>query len=156
MNVTATLFGQMITLFVLVWFVKRYLWGPMTTMMEDRKKRIADGLAAAERGVHEQEIAEQRAKERLKEAKAQAAEILAQAQKRGGEIVEEAKGSARTEAERIKTAAQAEIEQEIVRAKEHLREQVVAIAVAGAEKILKSEVDASAHNKVFDELVAQI
>lgn len=156
MNVTATLIGQMLTFAVLVWFINRYLWGPMTQMMEDRKKRIADGLAAAERGKHEQELAEKRAKEVIHEAKDQASEILAQAQKRAGEIVEEAKAQARVEGERLKAAASAEIEHELNRAKEHLRGQVVTLAVSGAARVLSKEIDEKAHGDLLKDLVAQI
>jgi len=155
-NITATLIGQILTFAVLVWFVKAVLWGPMIRMLEDRKKRIADGLAAAERGKHEQELAEERATEVIHEAKQQASDIIAQAQRRSNEIVEEAKEAAREEGERIKAAAHAEAEQEINRAKEDLRKQVGAIALAGAEKILKREVDAKAHNEVLDDLASQI
>jgi F-type H+-transporting ATPase subunit b len=146
----------MITFAVLVWFINRFLWGPLTQMMEDRKKRIADGLAAAERGKHEQELAEKRATEVIHEAKEKAAEIIAQAQKRGNEIVEEAKEQARAEGDRLKAAAEAEIEQEVNRAKEHLRGQVVTLAVAGAGKVLKREIDEKANDDLLKDLVAQI
>jgi len=155
-NVTATLFGQMLTFAVLVWFVNRFLWGPMTRMMEDRKKRIADGLAAAERGKHEQELAEKRAAEVIHEAKEQASEIIAQAQKRSNEIVEEAKDSARAESERIVAAANAEIEQEVHRAREQLRGQVATLAVTGASRIMEREIDAANHQQMLDELAAEI
>lgn len=156
MNVTATLIGQIVTFAVLVWFINRFLWGPMTQMMEDRKKRIADGLAAAERGKHEQELAEKRAAEVIHEAKEQAAQIIAQAQKRAGEIVEEAKDNARAEGDRLIAAANAEIEQEVHRAKEHLRGQVVSISIAGASKVLGKEIDDKAHDALLKDLVAQI
>lgn len=156
MNVTATLFGQMLTFAVLVWFIMKFLWDPMTKMMEDRKKRIADGLAAAERGKHEQELAEKRAAEVIHEAKDEAAQIVAQAQKRASEIVEEAKNNARAEGDRLIAAANAEIEQEVNRAKEHLRGQVVSIAVSGAGKVLNKEIDAKAHDALLKDLVAQI
>ncbi len=156
MNITATLIGQMLTFAVLVWFVQRYLWGPLTTALADRQKKIADGLAAAERGEHEQELARKRAAEKIAEAKQQAAEIIAQAQKRASEIVEEAKENARAEGERLLAAANAEIEQEANRAREQLRGQVVSLAVAGAERVLKKEVDAKAHQKLLADLVAQI
>ncbi len=156
MNVTATLIGQMLTFAVLVWFINRFLWDPMTKMMEDRKKRIADGLAAAERGKHEQELAEKHAKEVIHEAKQQAAEIISQAQKRAAEIVDEAKGNARTEGERLLTAANAEIQQEVNRAKEQLRGQVVSLAVAGAGRVLNREIDTKAHDELLKDLVAQI
>ncbi|HKK06611.1 MAG TPA: F0F1 ATP synthase subunit B [Gammaproteobacteria bacterium] len=156
MNVTATLFGQIIVFALLIWFINRFLWGPLTGVMEARKKRIADGLAAAERGKHEQELAEQRAAEVLHEAKGRASEIINQAQKRANEIVEEAKDNARAEAERLVAAANAEIEQETNRAREELRGQVVELAVAGASKVLKREVDAKAHDELLKDLVAQM
>jgi len=146
----------MLTFAVLVWFVNRFLWGPMTRMMEDRKKRIADGLAAAERGKHEQELAEKRAAEVIHEAKEQASEIIAQAQKRSNEIVEEAKDSARAESERIVAAANAEIEQEVHRAREQLRGQVATLAVTGASRIMEREIDAANHQQMLDELAAEI
>ncbi len=156
MNITLSLLGQILAFAVLVWFIKAVLWEPMLHMMEARKKRIADGLEAAERGVHEKELAEQRARERLHEAKLEAAEILNQAQKRAGEIVDEAKTHAHDEGERILSAARAEIDQEINRAKEQLRHQVAALALKGAERVLEREIDAQAHGKVLDELAAQI
>jgi F-type H+-transporting ATPase subunit b len=155
-NITATLIIQIITFGLFVWFTMRFIWRPLTGIMDERNKRIADGLAAAERGQHDQELAQKRAAETLHEAKQQAADILSQAQKRAGEIVEEAKNEARSEGERLVAAAQAEIEQEVNRAKEQLRAQVSAIAVAGAEKVLKREIDAKAHADLLSELVAQI
>ncbi len=156
MNVTATLIGQMLTFAVLVWFINRYLWDPMTRMMEDRRKRIADGLAAAERGKHEQELAERRAKEHIHEAKEKAAEIIAQAQRRANEMIEEAKEAARAEGERIKASANAEIDQEVNRAKQALRGQVVSLSVAGASRVLRREIDDKAHEELLKDLVAQI
>lgn len=156
MNVTATLFGQILTFAVLVWFINRFLWGPLTQMMEDRRKRIADGLAAAERGKHEQELAEKRAAEVVHEAKEQAAGIIAQAQKHANEIVEEAKDTARSEGERLKASAQSEIEQEVNRAKENLRGKVVSLSVAGASKVLAREIDEKSQEDLLKDLVAQI
>lgn len=156
MNINATLIGQSIAFFVFVWFVMKYVWPPLIAALDERKKTIADGLAAAERGKHEQELAEKAAEKHIKEAKDQAAEILAQAQKRATEIVEEAKDGAREEAAGIKKAAVAEIDQEVNRAKEHLRQQVVGITIAGAEKILKREIDEKAHSDIVDDLIAQI
>ena len=119
MNINLTLIGQSITFALFVWFCMKFIWPPVIGALEARRKEIADGLAAAERGLHEQELAEKRAAEHIKEAKGQASEIITQAQKRAGEIVEEAKGDAKTEADRIVTGANAEIEQEINRAREH-------------------------------------
>ena len=156
MSITATLIGQIITFAILVWFVSKYLWGPLTQIMSDRKKRIADGLAAAERGAHEQELAKQRALEQIKKAKEQAAEILAQAQKRGAEIIDDAKNEAKAEGERLIIAANAEIEQEMNRAKEALRGQVVDISIAAASKILKKEIDSKAHGDILNNVAGQI
>lgn len=156
MNPNLTLLGQAISFAIFVWFCLKFVWPPVITALRQRQTTIAEGLAAAERGAQAKELAEQRAKETLKEAKQQAADIIAQAQKRGNQMVEEAKATARSEGERIKQAAQAEIEQEINRAKESLRTQVGAIAIAGAERILKREIDAKTHQKVLDELVGQI
>ncbi len=156
MSITATLIGQMITFAILVWFMGKYLWDPMTKMMDDRKKRIADGLAAGERGIHEQELAEKRATVYIKEAKEQASGIIAQAQKRGAEIIEEAKVDAKDEGKRILTAANAEIEQEVNRAKESLRAQVVDISIAAAAKVINKEIDAKAHGDLLKSVVGQI
>ena len=135
MNITVTLIGQMAAFVLLIWFVNKVLWGPMSALLAERQKRIADGLAAAEKGKHELELSEKNATEAMHKAKLQAADIIAQSEKRASEIVEESKTNARTEGERLITAAKAEIEQEVNRAKEQLRVQVAAIAAAGAEKI---------------------
>jgi F-type H+-transporting ATPase subunit b len=156
MNINATLIAQSIAFFLFVWFCMKFVWPPLINALNERKKKIADGLAAAERGAQEQELAEKRATEKLHEAKEQASEIIAQAQKRASEIVEEAKNDARTEGERLLEAAQAEIEQEVHRAKETLRKQVAGIAVAGASKVLEREVNESTHSDILDKLVAEI
>jgi F-type H+-transporting ATPase subunit b len=156
MNINLTLFGQLLSFVVFVWFTMRFVWTPIMGALETRKKEIAAGLAAAERGQHEQELAEDRAKEVLHEAKAQAAEIVSQAQKRGMEIVDEAKTNARTEGERILTAAKAEIEQESNRAREQLRTKVSELAISGAEKILRKEINAEAHKDIVDALAQEI
>lgn len=156
MNITATLIGQSIAFFLFVWFCMKFVWPPIMSALEERKKKIADGLAAAERGKHEHELAQKRAKDVIQEAKEQAANIIAQAQKRASEIVEESKETARTEGERLITAANAEIEQEVNRAKEQLRGQVVTLSVAGASKVLSREIDESAHDELLQDLVSQI
>ncbi len=156
MNINLTLIGQSITFALFVWFCMKYIWPPVMGALEARRKEIADGLAAAERGQHEHELAEKRAAERIKDAKGQASDIISQAQKRASEIVEGAKGDARTEAERIVTGANAEIEQETNRAREQLRQEVVALAIAGAEKVLKREVDKDAHASTLNELATQL
>lgn len=154
MNINLTLLGQTIGFALFVWFCMKLVWPPLRDALHERQKKIADGLAAAERGEQEEELARQRATETLREAKQQASEILDQANKRANEIVEESKDTARTEAERIKQSAQSEIDQEISQAREHLRGQVVAIALAGAEKVLEREVDKDKHSEVLDELAS--
>lgn len=149
MNVNATIIGQLITFWILIWFVMKYVWGPITSMMDARSKRIADGLAAGERGKHELELASKRGTEVLHEAKQKASEIIAQAERRASQIVEEGKAGAKTEGDRLLAGAKAEIEQEVYRAKEGLRQQVADLAVAGAEKILRREIDAKAHAELL-------
>ncbi len=156
MNINATLIGQSIAFFVFVWFVMQYVWPPLIEALDQRKKTIADGLAAAEQGMHQQELAEKAAEKHIKEAKNQASEIVTQAQKRASEIVEEAKDNAKEEAGRVIAAADAEIEQEINRAKEQLRQQVGSIAMLGAAKVLNREVDEKAHGEIVDDMIAQI
>ncbi|MDR9436868.1 MAG: F0F1 ATP synthase subunit B [Thiohalophilus sp.] len=156
MNINLTLIGQTITFIVFVWFCMKFVWPPIMNALNERKKKIADGLAAAERGAHEKELAEKKAAEVLHEAKQQAQDIINQAQKRASEVVEESKETARSESERIIATAQAEIEQEVNRAREELRGQVASLAVAGAGKILKREIDAKANEDLLKDLVAQI
>ena len=156
MNVTATLFGQMGTFLVLVLFVMKFLWKPILQALEDRRTRIADGLAAAEKGHQEQARAEERAAELLKDAREQASEIISHAQRRGEELVEESKTTARTEGERILVAARAEIDQESLRAREALRQEVGRIALAGAERLLRREVDARQHAELLGQLAEEL
>jgi F-type H+-transporting ATPase subunit b len=156
MNINLTLFGQSITFALFVWFCFKFIWPPLVNALAERSKKIADGLAAAERGQHEQELAEKRAAEHIKDAKSQATDIISMAQKRAKEIEEAAKDEARAEAERIKTGAAAEIEQEVNRAREHLRKEVIVLAIAGAEKVLQQEVNAAAHNSALQDLAAQL
>lgn len=145
MNLNATLFAQLVVFFILAWFTMKFVWPPIVKALDERAKKIADGLAAAERGKHDLELATKRSADALREGKEKTAELLAQAEKRAAQIVEEAKATAKVEAERIITGAKAEIDQEAMRAKETLREQVATLAVAGAEKILRREINAQAH-----------
>jgi len=156
MNINATLIGQSITFFVFVWFCMKFVWPPIMNALAERRKQIADGLAAGERGKHELELASKRAVENLHEAKQKAAEIIAQADKRAAQLVEEAKGVAKLEADRMIAGAQASIAQETVRAKEVLRGQVAGLAVAGAEKILRREIDAQAHADLLDAIKSEL
>jgi F-type H+-transporting ATPase subunit b len=156
MNFNATLIGQSITFIVFVWFCMRFVWPPIMHALQQRKEKVAEGLAAGERGRHELELARKKALETMHEAKQKAAEIISRAEKRGAEIIEEAKNEAVAEGNRVKAAAQLEIEQEVNRAKESLRGQVVEIATAGAGRILKRELDATANDELIKDLVAQI
>ena len=156
MNINATLIGQSIAFLIFVWFCMKFVWPPITGALAERKKKIAEGSEAAERGLQSQEQAQAQVQVQLTEAKQQASEIINQAQKRANEIVEEAKGAATQEGERIKAAAHSDIEKEINRAKEQLRSQVSTLAVAGAEKVLNKEINADAHRAVLDDLAAQI
>jgi len=156
MNINATLIGQTIAFIVFVWFTMRFVWPPIIKALEERKAKIAEGLAAAERGVREQELAQERAKGVLHDAKQEAGYIVAQAQKRAGEIIEEAKEQALAEGERLKAAANAEIEQEFNRTKQHLREQLGGLVISGVEKILEREIDAKAHKAIVDKLATEI
>ncbi len=156
MNINMTLIGQTISFIFFVWFCMKFIWPPLMAALDERQKKIADGLAAAERGQKDQELAQAKAKEVLHEAKEQAADIIGHAQKRASEIVDEAKEDAKAEGERILTAARAEIEQEVNRAKEQLRGQVVSLAVAGASKVLAKEIDEKAHDALLDDLVSNL
>ena len=156
MNINITLIGQLLSFVVFVWFCMKFVWPPLVSALDERKAKIADGLAAAERGIHEQELAKERVLQQLHEAKEQAAGIVHQAQQRAGEIVDEAKDAAREEGDRLVHAAQAEIEQETHRARQELREQVALLAIAGAEKILRREIDPQAHQGLLDQLSSEL
>jgi F-type H+-transporting ATPase subunit b len=151
-SINATLIGQMITFALLVWFTMKYVWPPLMQALEERKKKIAEGLASAEKGKHEMELAEKRATNLLREAKDQAADIVSLAQKRAGELVDESKLVAKEEGERIKTAARAEIDREIQKAKEGLRQEVAVLAISAAEQILQQQVDRDKHKDIIDNL----
>jgi len=156
MNFNATLIGQSITFIFFVWFCMKFVWPPIMSALETRKKQIADGLAAADRGKHELELAAKKAGDDMRDAKAQAAEVIAQAEKRAAQIIEEAKVAAKEEGDRQLAAAQANIAQETNRARESLREQVAGLAVAGAEKILRREVNAQTHADLLGQLKAEL
>jgi len=139
-----------------VLFCMKYVWPPIIGAMTEREKKIADGLAAADRASKDLELAQKKAGQSLTEAKAQAAELIEQANKRSSQIIDEAKQTARQEGERLITAAKAEIGQEKNRVIEELRKEVASVAIAGAEKILGSTVDASKHSEMLDKLAAEI
>lgn len=156
MNINATLIGQSITFAIFVWFCLKFVWPPIMAALEERKQKIADGLAAAERGAKEQELAQAKATETLKDAKEQARVIIAQAEKRHAEIVEQAKGDAKDEAAKIVAAAKAEVEQETNRAREELRGKVIDLALAASSKILEREVNVEDHNASLEKLSASL
>ena len=156
MNINFTLIAQAIAFAVLIWFTVKFVWPPLLKAIETRQKEIADGLAAAADGRNALEVAAKKSEITLNEAKLKATEIIGQAEKRATQIVEDAKGNAKTEGDRILTGAKAEIDQEVNRAKESLRAQVSALAVAGAEKILRKEIDAKAHSDMLTQLAAEL
>ncbi|HTT08680.1 MAG TPA: F0F1 ATP synthase subunit B [Gammaproteobacteria bacterium] len=156
MNITFTLIAQAISFALFIWFTARFVWPPLMKAIDERQKKIADGLSAAEQGNRSLKDAESRIQVIEREARAQAQNILAETDKRAGGLIEEAKGQARAEGGRQLAAAKAEIAQEVERAKAALREQVAALAVAGAEQILKREVNAQAHADLLTRLKAQL
>ena len=156
MNINFTLIAQAIMFALFILFTMKLIWPYMLRAIEARQKTIADGLAAAERGHRELEEASQRADQTIAEARGRATDILAQTERRATQLIEEAKSAAKGEGEREKAAAKAEIEQEFARAREQLRDQVAQLAVAGAEKILRREVDAKAHAQLLDSIKAQL
>lgn len=152
----ATFIGQMIAFAVFIYLTYRFVWPPIVAAMDERSKRIADGLQAADRAEKDLELAQKKAVEQMASAKKDAATLIDQANKRANEIVEEAKVKAQMEAERVKASAQAEIELATNRAKEELRAKVVTLALAGAEKILESSIDQNAHNELVNKLANEL
>lgn len=156
MNINLTLIGQSLTFIAFILFTMKFVWPFLIKAMAEREERIAAGLLAAERANKDLELAQQKATTKLKEAKQQAAEIIEQANKRSAQIIDEAKEQARVEADHVKTAALADIEREISQAREELRAKVVTLSIAGAEKVLQLEIDASAHNSMLDKLAKEL
>lgn len=156
MNINLTLIGQLISFLFFIWFCKKFVWTAIVNAMEERQKKIADGLDAADRASRDLELAQEKATEQLKEAKHEAAAIIEQANKRASQIVDEAKQQAKAEGDRLKTAALAEIDQEVNRAKEELRKKVATLALAGAEKILQANIDENVNRGLVDNLAAQL
>jgi F-type H+-transporting ATPase subunit b len=155
-NINATLIGQSVAFLIFVLFCMKYVWPPVITALQERQKKIADGLDAANRAARDLELAQEKVGQQLREAKAQAAEIIEQSKKRAAQLVEEAREQARVEADRVKAQALAEIEQELNSAKDALRAQVGALAVGGAEKILGATIDQNAHAELVNKLAAEI
>src|SRR5574339_125391 len=156
MNLNLTLIAQAITFTVFIWVTVKFIWPHMLRAIETRQKTIADGLAAAEEGKRSLELSTRCSEDELRKARERAAEVIAQAERRAAQMVDEAKNAAREEGNREKAAAKAEIAQEITRAREQLRDHVASLAVAGAEKILRREVDAKAHAVLLDSIKQQL
>jgi F-type H+-transporting ATPase subunit b len=155
-GINLTLLGQMGTFLVFIWFTKKFVWPPVMQALEERRTRIADGLAAADRGQKALENADAQVAERLREARQQASQIIEQAERRGAELVEEAKENAQAAGERILAQARAELEQDTNRAREALRGEVAAIALSGARQLLEKEIDAGTHRELLDRLAGQL
>lgn len=156
MNLNLSIVAQAITFAAFIWFTVKFVWPPMLRAIEARQKTIADGLAAAEQGKRSLETSSKQADEAIKEARGRAQDIIVQAEKRASQMIDEARNAAKEEGNREKAAAKAEIEQEVTRAREQLRDRVASLAVAGAEKILRREVDAKAHGDLLESIKRQL
>ena len=156
MSINVTLIAQSIVFLLLVWFTMKFIWPPLATAMDERARKIADGLSAAERAQAELKDADARVAEEIKKARAQAAEIVDKAHAQANQIVDKAKTDALLEAARVKAAAQADIDGMVGKAREALRGQVAMLAVQGASKIVQREIDPAAHKALLDQLVAEI
>jgi len=156
MNINATLIGQSIAFAFFVLFCMKFVWPPLLAAIEERQKKIADGLAASDEAEVALDEAKKQASENLNEAKAQAAEIIEQAKKRATQIVDEGSQLGHDEREKIIGQGKAEIEAERNRAKEELRKQVAHLALVGAERILAREIDSSAHSDIVEKLVTEL
>lgn len=157
MNINPTqILSQIVMFAVFVWFCARFIWPPLMRAIENRQKQVAEGLAAAEKGHQSLAVSAKQAEQTIAEARGRAADIVGQAEKRASQLVVEAKVAAKEEGNREKAAARAEIEQEYARAREQLREQVATLVVAGAEKILRREVDVKAHGELLAAIRQQL
>jgi F-type H+-transporting ATPase subunit b len=155
-SINATLIAQIIVFGILIWFTMKFLWPPISAAMDERARKIADGLSAAERAQAELKDADARVADEIKKARAQAAEIVDKAHAQANQIVDKAKTDALLEAARVKATAQADIDGMVGKAREALRGQVAALAVQGASKIVQREIDPAAHKALLDQLVAEI
>lgn len=156
MNINLTLIGQSIAFGVFVWFCLKFIWPFILSALNERRQRIADGLAAADEGMKAREKAEAEVEQELRQVREQAKDIIANAQKRADQMVEESKTSARSEGDKLIEQAKGEIEQQINEARETLRKEVVTLALSGAEQVLMKEVDSNAHAEVLEKLTAQL
>jgi len=155
-SITGTLIVQMIVFAILVWFTMKFVWPPITAALDERAKKIAEGLSAADKAKADLAVANKRVEEQLSAARDDAAKRLADAERLAQSMVEEAKGRASEEAAKIIAAAKAEAEQEIVKAREALRDQVAVLAFKGAEQILRKEVNATVHAELLGRLKAEL
>jgi F-type H+-transporting ATPase subunit b len=156
MDINFTLIGQILTFVVFIWFTLKYVWPPITKAMQEREQHIADGLAAADKGQRDLELATHKSVEILQEAKINAARIVDQANKRGSRIIEESKESARQESQRLIDQAYAEIEQHVNQVKRDLQKQAADLALIMAEKIVQRDIDANTHKQLLAGLVTEI
>jgi F-type H+-transporting ATPase subunit b len=156
MNINATLFFQLVVFFIGAWVTMKYIWPPLIKSLEERQKKIADGLAAADRGQKSLDDAKRKIAEEQAAERAHVQQLVAEAEKRGQAIVDAAKGQAKVEADRIVEAAKAEATQEVQRAKDSLRDQVAVLAVAGATQILQREVNPQVHSELLAQLKAKL
>tara|TARA_Y100000590_G_scaffold109050_1_gene124324 strand:- start:139789 stop:140259 length:471 start_codon:yes stop_codon:yes gene_type:complete len=156
MNVTATLFGQMITFIIFVWFIKQFLWEPLTSAMDERSKKIADGLASAELGKKKMEEAASEYEKTLKDAKNKASDVLNQAQQQSNTIVEDARAKAKIEANKILESANQQIEQESNIAKESLKKELSNLSLQCAEKIIDKEIDKKKHDEIIQKALKDL
>ena len=156
MSINATLIVQMIVFAILVWFTMKFVWPPIAAALDERAKKIADGLSAADKAKADLAVANKRVEEQLGAARNDAAKRLADAERLAQQMVEEAKGRANEEAAKIIAAAKAEAQQESVKAREALRDQVAALAVKGAEQILRKEVNPAVHSELLSRLRTEL
>ncbi|RTL11188.1 MAG: F0F1 ATP synthase subunit B [Neisseriaceae bacterium] len=156
MNINATMLGEMITFILLVLFTMKFVWPPISGMLEERASKINDGLAAAEKGKQQLLDAEANIAEELKKIQARAGEIIANAEKRANQVIEESKERARIEGDKIIADAKSQIEQDFVRMKEDLRLRVSDLVIRGTEQILRVEIDQSRHEKILAQLKAEL
>lgn len=156
MNIGITLLGQMIAFAAFVWLTMKFVWPPLTRAMEERKQRIADGLAAAERGKQELELAQQKALDEMRQARESNAELRANAERQAAQIVDEARQEGTRIIAQARQAAEAEAEAAVQRAKEALRERVADLAVAGAERILRREINPKVHAELLSNLKQEL
>ena len=156
MNITATLFGQMITFIIFVWFIKAYLWEPLTQAMEDRTNKISEGLASAELGEKKIEEANIEYNKIVDDAKQKASDVIAMAQQQSGLMIDDAKITSKKEADKIISLSNQQLAQDVNIAKEQLKNDISRIAIECAEKIIKAEIDEEKHKAIFDDALKEL